>query len=69
MGGKVTLADLSFVPWDLVLDVILMGDAETATAEQRAKVWPNWSAWHNRLVQRPAVQKMITIQKQVQGKN
>jgi glutathione S-transferase len=69
VGGKVTLADLSFVPWDLALDTILIGDGETATMEGRAKLWPNWFAWHSSLVQRPAVQQMIAIQKRVQGKN
>jgi glutathione S-transferase len=67
VGGKVTLADLAFVPWDLSLDVILMGDVETATSEKRQKTWPNWYAWHTRLLQRPAVQKMMEIQKEVQS--
>ncbi|KAH8812778.1 glutathione S-transferase [Xylogone sp. PMI_703] len=68
VGGKLTLADLAFVPWDLMLDVILLGDDEAATPEGRQKLWPNWYAWHNRVLQRPAVQKMIAIQKEVQGK-
>jgi glutathione S-transferase len=68
VGGKVTIADLAFVPWDLALDMILIGDAEAATTEDRRKQWPNWWAWHARLLRRPAVQKMVTIQKEVQGK-
>jgi glutathione S-transferase len=69
VGGKITLADLAFVPWDRMLDVILLGDHEASTLEGRQKLWPNWHAWHSRLLQRPAVQKTIAIQKEVQGKN
>ncbi|KAL7914003.1 glutathione S-transferase [Trichoderma velutinum] len=68
VGDKITLADLAFLPWDNALDVILMGDAESATAEDRKKLWPSWSAWHDRVSQRPAVQKMLVIQKKAQGK-
>lgn len=68
VGEKPTIADLSFVPWDLALDAIMIGDEEAATVEARQKLWPNWAAWHSRLCQRAAVQKMITIQKHVQGK-
>lgn len=68
VGNKVTIADLSFIPWDMALDMILFGDDETATADGRQKVWPNWAAWQARLLQRPAVQKMIAIQKEVQSK-
>lgn len=68
VGGKITLADLAYIPWDLTLDVILAGDSEAATAEGRKSLWPNWFAWHNRVLQRPAVQKVLAIQKKVQGK-
>lgn len=68
VGDKLTLADLAFIPWDRTLDIILLGDSEAATAEQREKLWPNWSAWHNRILQRPAVQKAVQIQTTEQGK-
>ncbi|KAM0471217.1 hypothetical protein ACHAPX_009397 [Trichoderma viride] len=68
VGGKITLADLAFIPWDRALDTILAGDSESATAEQREKLWPSWSAWHNRVLQRPAVQKAVQIQNTEQGK-
>jgi glutathione S-transferase len=68
VGGKITLADLAFIPWDRTLDVIMVGDSEAATAEDREKLWPNWSAWHNRIMKRPAVQKAVDIQNTVQGK-
>lgn len=68
VGDKITLADLAYIPWDLALDTILLGDEESATAEDRKKLWPNWFAWHNRVLQRPAVQKMLAIQRKAQGK-
>jgi glutathione S-transferase len=68
VGGKITLADLAFIPWDRALDTILLNDPEAATAEQREKLYPNWSAWHNRLLQRPAVQKAVQIQTTEQAK-
>lgn len=68
VGGKITLADIAFIPWDRALDTILAGDSEAATAEQREKLWPNWSAWHNRVLQRPSVQKAVQIQNTEQGK-
>ncbi|KAI5461851.1 hypothetical protein BGZ63DRAFT_404673 [Mariannaea sp. PMI_226] len=66
VGEKVTLADLSFIPWDMKLDVIFMGDAEAATEEGRKQMWPNWYEWHQKLLQRAAVQKMISIQTNLQ---
>ena len=67
VGGKVTLADLAFIPWDNMLDMIMMNDPEAATSEQRRELFPNWSAWRDRLVERPAVQKMMGIQKEAQS--
>jgi glutathione S-transferase len=64
VGGKCTLADLAFVPWDLMLDFVLQGDAEAATAEDRQKLYPNWYRWHTRIIQRPSVQKMIALKKE-----
>ncbi|PNP50696.1 hypothetical protein THARTR1_08714 [Trichoderma harzianum] len=68
VGDKITLADLAYIPWDLALDTILLGDEESATAEDRKKLWPDWFAWHNRVLLRPSVQKMLAIQKKAQGK-
>ncbi|KAL6699725.1 glutathione S-transferase [Trichoderma pleuroticola] len=68
VGDKITLADLAYIPWDLALDTILLGNEESATAEDRKKLWPDWFAWHNRVLQRPSVQKMLAIQKKAQGK-
>ncbi|PKK49333.1 hypothetical protein CI102_5383 [Trichoderma harzianum] len=68
VGDKITLADLAYIPWDLALDTVLQGDEESATAEGRKKLWPDWFAWHNRVLQRPSVQKMLAIQRKAQGK-
>lgn len=64
VGEKCTLADLAFVPWDLALDFVLEGDREANTLELRRKLFPNWFEWHSRLLERPAVQKMIASQKE-----
>jgi glutathione S-transferase len=68
VGEKCTIADLAFVNWDLTLDVGLKGDEEAATAEQREKLYPNWTAWHKRVVARPAVQRMIKMYGEANGK-
>jgi glutathione S-transferase len=68
VGEKCTIADLAFVNWDLTLDIGLKGDAEAATAEQREKLYPNWTAWHRRVIARPAVQKMMKAFQEAQPK-
>lgn len=67
VGGRITLADLAFIPWDNALDIIMMGDPEAATSEERRELFPNWSAWRDRLLERPAVKKMMAIQKEAQS--
>ncbi|KAL7953033.1 hypothetical protein V8C34DRAFT_309541 [Trichoderma compactum] len=68
VGDKITLTDLAYIPWDLALNNIILGNEESATAEGRKKLWPNWFAWHNRVLQRPSMQKMLAIQKKAQCK-
>ncbi|KAJ9606362.1 hypothetical protein H2200_009323 [Cladophialophora chaetospira] len=62
VGDKCTIADLAFVNWDLSLASFMAGDEEAGTEELRAKKFPNWAAWHKRLLERAAVQKMMQIQ-------
>jgi glutathione S-transferase len=69
VGEKCTIADLAFVNWDLMLDVALKGDKQAATKEQREKMYPNWSAWHERLLERPAVQKMMQAQREANSQS
>lgn len=65
VGNKCTLADLAFIPWDVMLDFVLQGDAEAGTANGRQRLFPNWYRWHTKIVQRPAVQKMISLKEAV----
>lgn len=65
VGGKCTLADLAFIPWDLMLDFVLQGDAEAGTANDRKHLFPNWYNWHVRMIQREAVQKMMKLKEEV----
>lgn len=65
VGDKCTLADLAFIPWDLMLDVVLQGDAEAASANDRKQLFPNWYNWHVKMIQREAVQKMMKQKEEV----
>lgn len=65
VGGKCTLADLAFIPWDLMLDLVLQGDAEAGTASDRKQLFPNWYNWHVKMIQREAVQKMVKLKEEV----
>ncbi|KKP01713.1 URE2 [Trichoderma harzianum] len=65
VGGKCTLADLAFIPWDLMLDRVLQGDTEAGTASDRKQLFPNWYNWHVKMIQREAVQKMMKLKEGV----
>ncbi|KAK5998672.1 Glutathione S-transferase-like protein gedE [Cladobotryum mycophilum] len=55
VGDKCTYADLSFVPWD----VIVTGQFSEVTAGYDVEnKYPHWYAWHKRLVERPSVKKV-----------
>ncbi|KAL9476136.1 hypothetical protein ACSS6W_005977 [Trichoderma asperelloides] len=64
VGDKCTLADLAFIPWDLMLDFVLQGDTEAETAQGRQKLFPNWYRWHTKIAQRPSVQRMIRLKQE-----
>jgi glutathione S-transferase len=68
VGEKCTIADLSFVNWDLTLNVSMKGDEEAASSEQRDILYLNWAAWHRRVTARPAVQKMIKMYEEANNK-
>jgi glutathione S-transferase len=68
VGDQCTIADLAFVNWDLTLDDGLNGDQDAATMEQREKLYPNWAAWHRRLIARPSVQRMMEMQEEANAK-
>ena len=44
------IADLCWLHWDCTLSVGFGGDEECGTAEERRKKWPNWAAWHERVL-------------------
>jgi len=56
VGGKVTIADLAFIPWNnIALSHLLGNDFDYA------KEFPNTARWHKGLSERPSVQKINEI--------
>ncbi|KAJ9636759.1 hypothetical protein H2201_003011 [Coniosporium apollinis] len=54
VGDKCTYADLAWVPWDMALQ-FLLGEGAKKLEEEL----PTYKAWHDRLMARPAVQKIV----------
>ncbi|KAH7328352.1 glutathione S-transferase [Stachybotrys elegans] len=58
VGDRLTYVDLAFIPWDkLALGVL---DGELAKKYDVENKYPNFYAWHKRLVERPSVTKAFT---------
>lgn len=55
MGDKITFADLAFVPWHLNMD-LLLGEGK---APNLAKEYPSFSAWNEKMINRPAIKKIV----------
>ena len=55
-GSCSTIADLSFVTWDMLIPFIFGDEAKDLQLE---KNHPNYYAWNQRLMARPAVQKIV----------
>lgn len=55
VGDRCMYADLAFVMWHIALDRLL----EDAGGIDTEKGFPKFHAWHQRLVQRPAVKKVL----------
>jgi glutathione S-transferase len=53
IGNKVTYVDLAWVPWNFFLDKIVVPGWEYE------KEYPLFAAWHRRLMERDAVQKVF----------
>ena len=51
-----TIADLSFVTWNMLIPFIFGDEANDIQLE---KNYPNYYAWNQRLMARPAVQKIV----------
>ena len=55
VGGKLSYADLSFVPWYWLVPFI---DKQGGLREELDKECPNWSKWEKGMNARTAVKKM-----------
>lgn len=56
VGDKITIADLSFVPWNDRLDVVLM-----CPEEFKFNGFPHVKAWHESMIARPSWKKAMEI--------
>eukprot|EP01088_Endostelium_zonatum_P010719 TRINITY_DN24295_c0_g1_i1.p1 TRINITY_DN24295_c0_g1~~TRINITY_DN24295_c0_g1_i1.p1 ORF type:complete len:230 (-),score=58.81 TRINITY_DN24295_c0_g1_i1:36-725(-) len=54
VGGKATIADISFIPWNGAIGVVLLKDEIDIEKE-----YPHVHSWHSSLVARPAIQKVF----------
>ncbi|CAH0051810.1 unnamed protein product [Clonostachys solani] len=57
VNNKLTYADLSFVPWNRVIQGHPILNSVVWEAYEIEKKYPNFVAWHQRLVSRPSVEK------------
>lgn len=64
VGDKYTYADLSFVPWNLLLPFAMGPDFE----KEVEKDLPSYWAWWQRVVNRPATQKVKKDREAVNAK-
>ena len=56
VGDKCTIADLAFITWDIMIPYICDGESFLGTLNDE---FPHWTAWHRRLLERPAVQRAL----------
>ncbi|KAH7160899.1 glutathione S-transferase [Dactylonectria macrodidyma] len=56
VGGKCTYADIAFVSWNTLLTVV----GDIWLKYEIDEKYPNFAAWHKRLLARPSVQKGLT---------
>jgi len=61
VAGKLTVADMSFVTWtNFALEMVMQGEDWDFS-----KQFPNTSAWHNKMVNRPAIAEVVAIKASV----
>ncbi|KAL7278800.1 hypothetical protein ACG7TL_007810 [Trametes sanguinea] len=60
VGGKCTVADLSFIPWNKAAVVFLLNDCDEFRGLE--KDFPALNRWYNALLDREAVRKVYSIQ-------
>ncbi|KAI0336814.1 glutathione S-transferase C-terminal-like protein [Cubamyces sp. BRFM 1775] len=58
VGGKLTIADLSFIPWNGVAIDFVFAGVEDFNIE---KEYPSVYKWHRKLTERPAIAKLLEI--------
>ncbi|TFK90922.1 glutathione S-transferase C-terminal-like protein [Polyporus arcularius HHB13444] len=58
VGGKLTIADLSFIMWDLLATTMALSDRTDVDVE---KTYPAFYAWHQRLLKRESVAKLLEV--------
>jgi len=58
VGGKLTIADISFVTWNNTAFTYLLGDVEDFNAERDV---PSVLAWHNKVKEVPSVKKLFEL--------
>jgi len=56
VGDKCTYADISFVPWNALIGPFLLGEEET---KKLMEANPEFKKWHDSLVARPAIKKVL----------
>lgn len=61
VGDKCTIADLAFITWDIMIPYICEGEAFMETLSED---FPYWTAWHKRLLERPAVERALKKKQQ-----
>jgi len=66
VGGKCTIADLSFVPWNLLLGLVF--GIEGYASFDLAKEFPCVNAWHQRMITRPAIKATLEDREKVMPK-
>ncbi|KAL6862771.1 hypothetical protein ACO1O0_003009 [Amphichorda felina] len=60
VGGKVTYADIAFIPWNRILNNDkLLNFVEKYELKEK---YPDFYAWNERLLSRPAVKKVLGIE-------
>ncbi|RPD81647.1 glutathione S-transferase C-terminal-like protein [Lentinus tigrinus ALCF2SS1-7] len=62
VGGKLTVADLSFIPWNNGAIKFVLADLKDVDVE---KQYPALWAWHQKLLERESVKKCLALQFQL----
>jgi glutathione S-transferase len=57
VGNRFTYADIAFIPWNQIH--LTVKDAVLATKHDAANKFPNFYAWHKRLMERDSVKATI----------